>query len=115
MKAVIAGHSAAEDARERAYDPAIHPSCEKMDARVNGIPADLVGRVPLPRMTGRTNLPNLTPGVFLWASLRPAAAAQGRRFPAAAAACRPAAQPSRAAWRARSRIRAPAACRRANL
>jgi hypothetical protein len=23
---VIAGHSASEDARERAYDPAIHPS-----------------------------------------------------------------------------------------
>jgi hypothetical protein len=34
MKAVIAGHGAPEDAREPAYDPAIHPSCEKMDARV---------------------------------------------------------------------------------
>ena len=34
LSIVIAGHSASEDARERAYDPAIHPSCEKMDARV---------------------------------------------------------------------------------
>jgi hypothetical protein len=36
--AVIAGHSASEDARERAYDPAIHPLRSKrffsMDARV---------------------------------------------------------------------------------
>src|SRR5262249_56513667 len=36
---VIAGHSASEDARERAYDPAIHPSSQRllaktMDARV---------------------------------------------------------------------------------
>jgi hypothetical protein len=32
--AVIAGHSASEDARERAYDPAIHPFRKKIDARV---------------------------------------------------------------------------------
>jgi hypothetical protein len=31
---VIVGHSASEDARKRAYDPAIHPFRQKMDARV---------------------------------------------------------------------------------
>jgi hypothetical protein len=31
---VIAGHSASEDARGRASDPAIHPFRKKMDARV---------------------------------------------------------------------------------
>jgi hypothetical protein len=45
--AVIAGHSASEDARERAYDPAIHPFLQnpfakKMDARVK--PAHDVAR-----------------------------------------------------------------------
>jgi hypothetical protein len=30
---VIAGHSASEDARGRAYAPAIHPFRKKMDAR----------------------------------------------------------------------------------
>jgi hypothetical protein len=34
LSIVIAGHSASEDARERAYDPAIHPLRKKMDARV---------------------------------------------------------------------------------
>jgi len=38
VRFVIAGHSASEDARERAYDPAIHPPSDflakKMDARV---------------------------------------------------------------------------------
>src|SRR5262249_57669136 len=31
---VMAGHSASEDARERAYDPAIHLLAKKMDPRV---------------------------------------------------------------------------------
>src|SRR5262249_20983706 len=31
---VLAGHSASEDARERAYDPAIHLLAKKMDPRV---------------------------------------------------------------------------------
>jgi len=31
---VNAGHSASEDARKRAYDPAIHHLRKKMDARV---------------------------------------------------------------------------------
>ena len=40
---VIAGHSASEDARERAYDPAIHPLREKfvqgmMDHPKSGLP-----------------------------------------------------------------------------
>src|SRR5262249_28710341 len=46
--------------------------------------------------------------------IRPAAAARGLRFRGAGAACRPAARPNRAASPARSRIRAPAACRRAD-
>jgi hypothetical protein len=33
-------------------DPAIH-LFRKKDARVNGVPADLVGGVPVPRMTRR--------------------------------------------------------------
>jgi hypothetical protein len=34
ISVVIAGHSASEDARERAYAPAIHPFRKKMDARL---------------------------------------------------------------------------------
>jgi hypothetical protein len=47
-ESVMAGHSASEDARERAYDPAIHLLAKKMDPRVNGVPADNVGGVPRP-------------------------------------------------------------------
>src|SRR5262249_8134026 len=52
-RAVIAGHSASEDARRRAYDPATHLLRNKliakqMDPRVNGVPADNVGGVPRP-------------------------------------------------------------------
>src|SRR5262249_60838784 len=47
-RAVIAGHSAPEDARRRAYDPATHLLRNKliakqMDPRVNRGPADNVG------------------------------------------------------------------------
>jgi hypothetical protein len=34
LTVVIAGHSASEDARERACAPAIHPFRKRMDARV---------------------------------------------------------------------------------
>jgi hypothetical protein len=46
-RAVMAGHSASEDARERAYDPAIHPlrknfSPGMMDPRVKPAGDDVV-------------------------------------------------------------------------
>jgi len=47
-ESVMAGQSASEDARERAYDPAIHLLAKKVDPRVNGVPTDDVGGVPRP-------------------------------------------------------------------
>src|SRR5262249_13326448 len=63
-RAVIAGHSASEDARRRAYDPATHLLRNKliakqMDPRVNGVPADNVGGAPRPAGGGRAGPPPL--------------------------------------------------------